>query len=213
MLDYSKFKCEWLDKEEIWRRADEFFMEYWQEAILPVNMEKIVEERLNLNIEPERHLKTDHDMDAFLRRDLTGIVVDYDCYMEDRFQNRMRFSLAHEVGHLILHRYTYKNLPASSPDEWKEFILNMPDKEYASFEWQANEFAGRLLVPRGLLIQEIKDAYEELKSNQILIDYLERNPDAVLARVSPKLCKPFGVSTEVIERRVDRESLWPPLFD
>jgi hypothetical protein len=37
-----------------------------------------------------------------------------------------------------------------------------------------------------------------------------KDPDAVLSRISPTLCKPFGVSTEVIETRVKREGLWPP---
>jgi hypothetical protein len=34
--------------------------------------------------------------------------------------------------------------------------------------------------------------------------------DAVLSRVSPMLCKPFGVSTDVIEKRAEREGFWAP---
>ncbi len=40
--------------------------------------------------------------------------------------------------------------------------------------------------------------------------YLENDPDAVLSRISPKLCRPFGVSTSVIETRAKREGFWPP---
>jgi len=42
-----------------------------------------------------------------------------------------------------------------------------------------------------------------------LITFLKIDPDAVLSRISPTLCKPLGVSTDVIERRVKREGLWP----
>jgi len=89
------------------------------------------------------------------------------------------------------------------------FVLNVPDSEYGHFEFQANEFAGRLLVPRESLILEIEACLETLKKNGLL-NYVSENPDAVLSRISPTLCKPFGVSTQVIEIRVQREELWPP---
>jgi len=81
--------------------------------------------------------------------------------------------------------------------------------EYRSFEYQANEFAGRLLVPREDLIHEIEKSVETLKRNNML-EYLKGDPYAVLSRISPQLAKPFGVSTDVIETRVKREDLWPP---
>ena len=121
----------------------------------------------------------------------------------------MRFSFAHELGHFFLHKYLYTRFGIDSPEDWKDFILNVPENEYRSFEWQANEFAGRLLVPRPELRAEMEKVGKVLKENN-LIPFLEKDPDAVLSRISPMLCKPFGVSTEVIERRVKRERLWPP---
>ena len=121
----------------------------------------------------------------------------------------MRFSFAHELGHLFLHKELYLKFGISSPEDWKDFILNVPENEYRSFEWQANEFAGRLLVPYPKLEAEMEKVGELLKENNLL-PFLEKDPDAVLSRISPMLCKPFGVSTEVIERRVKREGLWPP---
>ena len=85
----------------------------------------------------------------------------------------------------------------------------MPENEYRSFEWQANEFAGRLLVPYPELEAEVKKVSKILKKKN-LISFLEVDPDAVLSGISPTLCKPFGVSTDVIEKRVKRERLWPP---
>ena len=208
-MDYSEFKCKWIDPVSLWNIADETRNKYWPESTLPVNTEEIVEFRLRLNIEPVKYLLSTIDIDAYLKRDLSGIVVDYDCYMNDKFANRMRFSFAHELGHYFLHKELYTKFGVDSLGDWKEFILNVPENEHRNFEWQANEFAGRLIVPFPELAAEMKRAKKILEDNK-LIPFLKKDPDAVLSRISPTLCKPFGVSTEVIETRVKREGLWPP---
>jgi len=86
----------------------------------------------------------------------------------------------------------------------------LPESEYASFEWQANEFAGRLLVPYDMLKSEVDKVYEIIKKDPDLRDYLKRDQDALLSRVAPSLRRKFGVSEKVIKTRVGREELWPP---
>jgi hypothetical protein len=207
-LDYSEFKCKWINPVSLCTITDATRNKYWPESTLPVNTEEIVEFRLRLNIEPVKYLQSTVDIDAYLKRDLSGIVVDYDCYMNEKFANRMRFSFAHELGHFFLHRDLYIKFGISSPEGWKDFILNVPENEYRSFEWQADEFAGRLLVPYLELQAEVKKVGKILKKRNLL-SFLEVDPDAVLSGISPMLCKPFGVSTDVIEKRVKRERLWP----
>ena len=205
------FKCKWIDKKKIWNIAEEIRAKYWPEGNLPVNMEEIIEIRLGLNIEPNHGLFRLIDMDAYLKMDLSGIVIDNDCYMNEKFSNRLRFSLAHELGHYFLHRGIYSKLTFNSSEEWKDFVINSPENEYANFEWQANEFAGRFLVPLDVLKAKIAEVSESLKKIKNIKSYLAEDPDAVLSSVSPYIRKPFGVSEEVIERRVKREEkLWPP---
>ena len=182
---------------------------YWSAGSLPVDVEAIVEFKLKLSIDPEHNLMQKTDMEAYLRSDLTGIVVDHDHYMDEKFANRMRFSFAHELGHFFLHKDFYALIVFESAEEWKEILLNLPDTDYRYFEYQANEFAGRLLVPREDLVQEIEKSVETLKCNNML-EYLKRDPYAVLSGITPKLARIFGVSSDVIERRVVREKLWPP---
>ena len=43
-------------------------------------------------------------VEALLVGDLKTIAVDRDVFMDPRAENRLRFSVAHELGHLILHR-------------------------------------------------------------------------------------------------------------
>jgi len=211
-LDYSNFKCKWIGKNQLRELADQLRQEYWTEHILPINTVEIVELRLKIEVEPVRGLLSALDMDAYLRTDLSGIVVDHDCYVQDKFTNRLRFSLAHELGHYFLHKDVYSGLSLVSIENWKDFILNVPEAEYENFEWQANEFAGRFLVPYNDLKSKVEESLEMIKRWD-LIEYLRQDPDAVLSRVSPFLRRTFGVSEQVIVLRVKREDLWPPEMD
>jgi Zn-dependent peptidase ImmA (M78 family) len=208
-LNQAEFRCKWLRLEEIWDFAEAVRNLYWSAGTLPVDVEAIVEFKLKLGIDPEHNLMQKTDMEAYLRSDLTGIVVDHDHYMDEKFANRMRFSFAHELGHFFLHEDFYTTVVFESAEEWKEILLSLPDTEYRYFEYQANEFAGRLLVPREDLVQEIEKSVETLKRNNML-EYLKGDPYAVLSGITPRLARIFGVSSDVIERRVDREKLWPP---
>ena len=208
-MEYRDFRCPWLDKRGIWDFADRVRSEYWPKGTIPVDSESIVEFGLRLDIIPIKGLLSDIDVDAYLRTDLSGIVVDEDRYILDKFRNRLRFSFAHELGHLFLHKEIYQKLDLTTPEDWKIFILTVPEEEYKKCEWQAHEFAGRLLVPRAILEEEVRNAVTKI-SNHDLSDYLRSDPEIALQFVSPGICKPFGVSDQVIEYRLRREGLWPP---
>ncbi len=208
-MPYKNFKCKWIYRKDLYKFADEIRSKYWPENLLPIDMEKIIELRLGLDIEPMRGLFSMIDTEAWLRMDLTGIVVDYDRYMNEKFTNRLRFSLAHELGHYFLHRDIYSNLPFDSLDEWKDFLINVSEPDYKGFEWQADEFAGRFLVPYDSLAHKVQEAIEIIKQKN-LIEYLRNEPDAVLSSVAPSLRKDFVVSEQVIKIRVQNEELWPP---
>jgi len=124
----------------------------------------------------------------------------------NKFERSLRFSFAHEVGHFVLHKYIHKVFPILTADEYQQFITHIPEDEYQSFEWQANEFAGRLLVPIDRFIEEITIIFEELKQNHL--EHLwEESPGLVLQRVTPKLSKIFGVSDSIISRRILTENV------
>lgn len=210
-MQQAEFKCPWIEPEDLWRRADEARAEYWPENTFPINMEEIVELRLRLNIEFFFDLKSDYDVIAYLKNDLNGIVVDHAYYMKDTFSNPLRFAIAHEIGHYILHKELYELLHFTSPQDWIDFTLNLPEKAYAAFECQANEFAGRFLVPREELEGKVNEATKNIQEAN-LESTLRKNPDMVLPYITPPIRRYFGVSDDVIERRIQREKLWPPKF-
>ena len=70
---------------------------------IPVPIEEIVEFGLGLEIVPKDRLKSTIDVDGFLSNDLKTIYIDGKIYSDKRYSNRLRFTLAHEVSHYILH--------------------------------------------------------------------------------------------------------------
>jgi Zn-dependent peptidase ImmA (M78 family) len=79
---------------------------------------------------------------------------------------------------------------------------------YGWVEWQACEFAGRLLVPPDPLRESFQTAVQTAEAAGYA-DWLaadEAALDYIATRIAPK----FGVSAEVIGKRLRVEKLWPP---
>jgi hypothetical protein len=205
-----ELKCKYLTKEEIRNSTEEFRNTYWKNDVIPVNVEYIIEHGLHLDIIPVHGIRQFEKIDAYLKSDQSGIVVDIEQYMDvqGRYENRLRFSFAHEIGHYMLHGYIYDKFEIDIPQEYLSFVMNFPENEYKSFEWQANEFAGSLLVPRTRLFQEIEVAKERLETRDLM--YLwDSNREQVLVSMSPTIGRVLGVSDDVIERRINEErDLW-----
>ncbi len=183
------------------RRADEFRELYWGNKI-PIDVELIAERNLALLIVPVPDLRYQAHTEAFLSGNLKEIVYD-----PNSSDVRTRFSVAHEIGHFVLHKDVIAKLRPSSYEEWKDVQRTIPDAIWGRAEYQAREFAGRLLVPRNLLIEELKMLRPLIDKAKIIAPDLEL--PVIKELVSPKLAKRFFVSDEVIERRIDAENVSP----
>lgn len=104
---------------------------------------------------------------AFIRKPLAILV--------DRSLNpngpRWRFTLAHELGHLSLHRklnLNWDNLDNRISDDRRHIhrFSNSPSTPREWLEWQANAFAEALLMPRCSLRQAIAERQKELGINR-----------------------------------------------
>jgi hypothetical protein len=182
MRDYSKLRCRFIKKEEIRKISEEFRNAYWKSSLLPIDMESIIERGLRLDIVPHHGISRLDKIDAYLKSDLTGIVVDITQYMDPqgRYENRLRFSFAHEIGHFVLHKYIYQEFCIDTPEEYYDFVMNFPEPEYRSFEWQANEFAGSLLVPRTRLLEEIAQCKCKIRPTSNTNSTLYRTPSPIV---------------------------------
>jgi hypothetical protein len=205
-IDASNFKAPYISQQECWNAADRFREQYWASGETPVDILSIAEFDLDLEIRTITGLKEEADVDALLLGDWRTVIVDQRQYMDERFANRMRFSIAHELGHFVLHKTVFDSIPRGSAEEWIDFMQGMPDKEYGLLEYHANEFAGRLLVPRAGLEAEFEAVLVEVEKKGL---QRARLSDEHLSYLCIPLAKHFSVSQEVIERRLTREKLWP----
>ena len=170
----------------------------------PLEIDRIVEEELSLELIPVSGLRAAR-VSAFLKSDFSGIVVDLTEFLEDRYQARMRFSIAHEVGHYIMHQELYKQFRIGSIKDYIDFVLSMNEGAYRSVEFQANWFAAVLLTPRAALVTEFARAKVESK-RMIPADY-QNDPELSLLWIAPTVARKFGVSDEMIERRIREEGI------
>ena len=206
MFNPRNFKAPFITKETCWLEADAFRERYWPTNKAPVDVLKIAEHKLDLEIETLAGLREDCDADALLSLDRTALTVDLTEYMEDRFYNKLRFSVAHELGHYVLHTQVYDGVDLKTPREWIEFVLALPDDQYGFLEYHANEFAGRLLVPKDQLIEEFEKAITKAETAGFPREKLN---DALIGSVAHEVAKAFEVSPDVIERRLYKGGIWP----
>jgi hypothetical protein len=206
--DPRHFKAPFISKERIWEEADRLRSAYPAGRVLPVNVLDLAEFDLHLELIPLNGLREQLDIDALLMGNLKSILVDKRAFMSPRLEYRLRFSVGHEIGHFVLHREIYAGLEHVTAAEWFDYISGIPDVEYGWVEWQAYEFAGRLLVPPGALGAAFQKAIQTaqaagysdwLAADEVAVDY-------IATRLAPK----FGVSTEVLAKRLRIEKLWPP---
>jgi Zn-dependent peptidase ImmA (M78 family) len=198
-----------LNYEAIRRKADSFLEKHHPSKTIPIPIEEIVEFQLELDIVPLPGLRN-IDVEGFLYSDLSAIAVDESIYSHVN-QSRYRFTLAHEVGHLILHSQLYHESDVQNIKGYKEFQKNLTQELLRRVEWQGRCFAGLVLVPaKELQSQARKTAREvvgitsEPPNNQIK---MEENIILLRDIVEEEIAKVFKVSQEVIGRRVGFDKL------
>lgn len=207
-MDLSTFKAPFLPKERVQAEADDFRARYWYQDRLPVEIHEILEFDLGMEIRTVTSLREAADVDALLLGDLKTIVVDRNMFLDDRYLNRMRYSLAHEVGHCILHPDLYSKIAHESVASWIQAFQSIPDDQYRWVEQHAYEFAGRLLVPPDALQREF-DRQAEIASAKGFHGW-DQSGESALEYVAHAISTnaPFGVSEQVIARRLRIEGIW-----
>lgn len=109
----------------------------------------------------------------------TAVVI----YNQDLNYFRQRFSLAHELGHIVLHHYWTK----------QEFIENEDLAEY-----QANRFASAFLMPYDSFIQSVGNT--DLRSTLVLKEKWKTSIQAICHRL-----KDTGLISETRYRNMNAE--------
>ncbi len=188
--------------EDLRKKADDFLLTYNPSGTIPIPIEEIVEFEFNINIVPVLALQREFEVEGFTSSDLKNIYVDEYVYTDHL--NRYRFTLAHEIGHIILHKNLYSENRFSSIAEWKEFINSMTEGEHGWLEYQGYAFAGLILVPRENLIKHTNEWVKRIKGKGVS---LKQNWDFAWELIIAHLGKAFQVSSSVIEKRLDKDGI------
>ncbi len=176
--------------------------------IPPIDVIYIAEIVLKLNVIPLADLRANQNIDAALLPDLSGFYIDEEAYMAwergiEWIERRLRFSFAHELGHYVLHKDDIRATGFESLGAFRRWAASPGGFDCA--EYQANEFAGRFLVPRELLIA----AYDEGTKAMATAEPEWRQIEGSRAFIAKKIAPRFGVNHQVIETRFEREGIWP----
>lgn len=196
----------------------------------PVPIEDIIELHLKLAFE-FRDLRSEFQSSDVLGAiwfDAQVIAVDnhLDPTNDTQLMGRYRFTLAHETAHWRLHRNHYQQ----NPDQKHLFdgrglpayVCRSSEKPRA--EWQADSFAGSVLMPRDLLRAQWNEwrgnldpvALQQLPLANVSHDP-KRNVNATLEMFCRPLADAFEVSAEAMRIRLEqmgflRRSVEPMLF-
>ena len=164
---------------------------------------------LGLDAIPFDDLVAKYRLEAAIKVDFSGIYLDAEQYalMEKGPEwklNRLRFTVAHELAHYFLHRDLPQAANFASLPDFAKWTESYGGRKYTA-EQEANEFAGRLLVPEtrlGDLFDEFAGPAEKLVPNFMESGELR---DKFSQTVAPR----FGVNAPVIAIRLDRDGIWP----
>ncbi len=198
----EEIRAPFLSYENIRGKADEFLGQHHPEGIIPVPIERIVEFKLGMDIVPVPGLRGVIEAEGFTTSDLQEIHVDGDTY--ERHRHRYRFTLAHEVGHVVLHAEVFEKGQWGNIAGWKAFVNSISEKEHSWLEYHAYSFGGLVLVPRDHLFREAKECVGLIDSEGI---DLEEHWDFAWTRIAAHLARRFDVSVPVIEKRLDKDGV------
>ena len=77
----------------------------------------------------------------------------------------------------------YGAAKVSSPDEYNDFRNTFTEDDHKSFEWQANTFAGCLLIPTEILVPEYNRLLRAGKNMSSMIDKFAVSKKALMYRM------------------------------
>jgi hypothetical protein len=187
-------------KQEIEQKANEILNSYYNngEISLPIDIESIIETELKLRLYIEPGLTNQFTGEAYLTIDAKRISVDEDLFSNNRRRSRLNFSLAHEIGHYVLHRDLFSMV--NSVEDYLKEIKKVDDKTYEIIEKEADIFAGFFLMPRIVLDAYIESLDKpldkwELQDTAKMIKYLTKIVPCSATTASIQ-CKYYAVTAE-----------------
>lgn len=194
--------------EEIREISEDFARRYALDKSIPVDVEKLVDNVLQINVIPFPSLFKSFGVNAFISNDFKKIYVDE--YLYSNLEPQYRFTLAHELGHMVLHREYYREFKIDGLDAYVEFVSSIGEVEHKLIEAQANDFAGLFLAPAGALREHFKAEAKEIVSfisTQFKGIHREKYLGQAVQLIAQSLSPIFNLHAMPIQIRIERDGL------
>ncbi|MBF0214755.1 MAG: ImmA/IrrE family metallo-endopeptidase [Magnetococcales bacterium] len=205
-----------MQKEEIEAASRRLLLGHYRQfgpaGFLPIPVEEILESHLSLTLEFD-DLKTRLGL-----RDVLGatwvndrrVVIDLslDPTVDPRKEGRYRFTLAHELGHWELHRHEFEDGTArrgAFRQQIPPSIVCRTSTCKDPMEWQADLFAGYLLMPTKM----INDAWSSIfgttdsyMAAEEMAELSSRKDGQPVISVAREMARAFHVSGQAMQIRL-----------
>jgi Zn-dependent peptidase ImmA (M78 family) len=197
--------------EHVWKKVAELRSQHetLRSDRLPIEIFSFLELDLGLDPIPFDDLTSRYRVEAAIKADFTGIYLDAEQYklMEKGPEwklNRLRFTVAHELAHYFLHREIPQLSNFSTVAQFAIWTADHGGTKW-KVEQEANEFAGRLLVPP----ERLEEFYQAFASpmQKLIPDFIKNSK--LRTQFAETVASKFGVNAQVVEVRLDRDSIWP----
>ena len=201
---------EWIAYSDIEQVAEQLLQTHGLDGCIPVDVEAM-ERKMRLDIIPVPGLRGD-------RIDTDGCVGGIDViYVDEKLLNggnaeRYRFTLAHEIGHIVLHADFLNSFVPESVEEWIAALGCLTEQDRKRLERQAHRFAAALLMPAQLVSRRFDEYVPEMLE---LVDQAYKagvtNTDAIADGAQDymvrKLAEDFEVNDSPMEYRLNETGL------
>ena len=118
---------------------------------LPIPIEDIAELKLGLKVILISGLIKNFGVNAFINQNFDSIVIDEGMYTKQ--PERIRFTIAEEIGHLYLHKEWYSKDGPKGLEEYITWQEKLDIKLFDYIERQARTFASMVLMPEKILTE------------------------------------------------------------
>ena len=179
----------YISYSEIEQETDLFLEQYWGGSF-PIDIDEFCDE-LGIGVIYIPGLKKQFKLDAYTTSDFKTIVVDESIINNE---DQYRFCIAHELGHIVLHKEYYP----SNIHDIETYLKYANGYVSGPAESQANIFASSLLIPSSELKKQLVHNF----GGNIELGIDDMNLSEI-AKVFTSIASHFGVSNTVLRHRIE----------
>ncbi len=194
-----------LKPDDITKRVNSYVPQFEIVNALPIDVERLIEKNgISLVVVPD--MRSIDGLESYITTD--GVDKIYiDQYQYDKDVVRARFTIAHELGHLVLHKELLKSQNITNETKYFEFRKNITTDEEKRLEIQAYIFAGYILMPQKTFNSEVNKIVERFGGKGKIAVY-------ELRHIIEHISKTFQCSNQSAMKQLKYEFDWmKEIFD